>query len=156
MIKFNNQNNKLLQSFVSRIVLVVLTVALIVALLPRSQGKMFHYDEGKPWMYGQLIAKFDFPIFKSEETLKNERDSIMKNFRPYFNVNPKIEEQKIGQFLKDYKNGIPGLPPEYVTLVAQRLHELYQMGIANTAYFTDLQKDSNNVVHIVMGKQAIS
>ena len=117
---------------------------------------MFHYDEGKPWMYGQLIAKFDFPIFKSEETLKNERDSIMKNFRPYFNVNPKIEEQKIGQFLKDYKNGIPGLPPEYVTLVAQRLHELYQMGIANTAYFTDLQKDSNNVVHIVMGKQAIS
>lgn len=156
MIKFNNQNNKLLQSFVSRIVLVVLTVALIVALLPRSQGKMFHYDEGKPWMYGQLIAKFDFPIFKSEETLKNERDSIMKNFRPYFNVNPKIEEQKIGQFLKDYKNGILGLPPEYVTLVAQRLHELYQMGIANTAYFTDLQKDSNNVVHIVMGKQAIS
>lgn len=156
MIKFNNQNNKLLQSLVSRIVLVVLTVALIVALLPRSQGKMFHYDEGKPWMYGQLIAKFDFPIFKSEETLKNERDSIMKNFRPYFNVNPKIEEQKIGQFLKDYKNGIPGLPPEYVTLVAQRLHELYQMGIANTAYFTDLQKDSNNVVHIVMGKQAIS
>lgn len=156
MIKFNNQNNKLLQSFVSRIVLVVLTVTLIVALLPRSQGKMFHYDEGKPWMYGQLIAKFDFPIFKSEETLKNERDSIMKNFRPYFNVNPKIEEQKIGQFLKDYKNGIPGLPPEYVTLVAQRLHELYQMGIANTAYFTDLQKDSNNVVHIVMGKQAIS
>lgn len=156
MIKFNNQNNKLLQSFVSRIVLVVLTVALIVALLPRSQGKMFHYDEGKPWMYGQLIAKFDFPIFKSEETLKNERDSIMKNFRPYFNVNPKIEEQKIGQFLKDYKHGIPGLPPEYVTLVAQRLHELYQMGIANTAYFTDLQKDSNNVVHIVMGKQAIS
>lgn len=156
MIKFNNQNNKLLQSFVSRIVLVVLTVALIVALLPRSQGKMFHYDEGKPWMYGQLIAKFDFPIFKSEETLKNERDSIMKNFRPYFNVNPKIEEQKIGQFLKDYKNGIPGLTPEYVTLVAQRLHELYQMGIANTAYFTDLQKDSNNVVHIVMGKQAIS
>lgn len=156
MIKFNNQNNKLLQSFVSRIVLVVLTVALIVALLPRSQGKMFHYDEGKPWMYGQLIAKFDFPIFKSEETLKNERDSIMKNFRPYFNVNPKIEEQKIGQFLKDYKNGIPGLPPEYVTLVAQRLHELYQMGIANTVYFTDLQKDSNNVVHIVMGKQAIS
>lgn len=156
MIKFNNQNNKLLQSFVSRIVLVVLIVALIVALLPRSQGKMFHYDEGKPWMYGQLIAKFDFPIFKSEETLKNERDSIMKNFRPYFNVNPKIEEQKIGQFLKDYKNGILGLPPEYVTLVAQRLHELYQMGIANTAYFTDLQKDSNNVVHIVMGKQAIS
>lgn len=156
MIKFNNQNNKLLQSFVSRIVLVVLTVTLIVALLPRSQGKMFHYDEGKPWMYGQLIAKFDFPIFKSEETLKNERDSIMKSFRPYFNVNPKIEEQKIGQFLKDYKNGIPGLPPEYVTLVAQRLHELYQMGIANTAYFTDLQKDSNNVVHIVMGKQAIS
>ena len=27
-------------------------------------------------MYGQLIAKFDFPIFKTDAALKVEKDSI--------------------------------------------------------------------------------
>ena len=117
---------------------------------------MYHYDEGKPWMYGQLIAKFDFPIFKSEETIKEERDSIMKTFVPYFNLNENIGRKKVEQFRNDYKNGIPGLPVEYVNIVAQKLQELYDMGIVNPVNFTSLVKDSNNMVHIVEGKQAIS
>lgn len=155
MIKFTSSDNIIWRSHVARAILVLITTAVIIAFLPRTQGKMYHYDEGKPWMYGQLIAKFDFPIFKSEETLKNERDSIMKNFVPYFNLNENIGKEKIEQFRKDYKNGIPGLPSEYVEIVAQRLRELYEIGILNSANFTSLIKDSNNTVHVVEGKQAI-
>ena len=32
-----------------RIMLVLGTVATIVWFLPRSEGRMFHYDEGRPW-----------------------------------------------------------------------------------------------------------
>lgn len=138
MIKFTSSDNIIWRSHVARAILVLITTAVIIAFLPRTQGKMYHYDEGKPWMYGQLIAKFDFPIFKSEETLKNERDSIMKNFVPYFNLNENIGKEKIEQFRKDYKNGIPGLPSEYVEIVAQRLRELYEIGILNSANFTSL------------------
>lgn len=155
MIKFTSSDNIIWRSHVARAILVLITTAVIIAFLPRTQGKMYHYDEGKPWMYGQLIAKFDFPIFKSEETLKNERDSIMKNFVPYFNLNENIGKEKIEQFRKDYKNGIPGLPSEYVEIVAQRLRELYEIGILNSANFTSLIKGSNNTVHVVEGKQAI-
>ncbi|GAB6976858.1 HD family phosphohydrolase [Prevotella falsenii] len=156
MIKFTNPDNLVWRSYAARIILVLITTAIIIAVLPRSQGKMYHYDEGKPWLYEQLIAKFDFPIFKSEETLKSERDSLMKNFVPYFNLNENIGKAKIAQFRKDYKDGIPGLPLEYVNIVAQRLHELYETGIINSANFASLMKDSSNVVHVVVGKQAIS
>ena len=156
MIKFTNPDNLVWRSYAARIILVLITTAIIIAVLPRTQGKMYHYDEGKPWLYEQLIAKFDFPIFKSEETLKSERDSLMKSFVPYFNLNENIGKAKIAQFRKDYKDGIPGLPPEYVNIVAQRLHELYETGIVNSANFTSLMKDSSNVVHVVVGKQAIS
>ena len=151
MIKFTNPDNLVWRSYAARIILVLITTAIIIAVLPRTQGKMYHYDEGKPWLYEQLIAKFDFPIFKSEETLKNERDSLMKSFVPYFNLNENIGKAKIAQFRKDYKDGIPGLPPEYVDIVAQRLHELYETGIVNSANFTSLMKASSNVVHVVVG-----
>ena len=42
----------------TRIALVVATVSIIVAVLPRNSGPQFRYDVGKPWMYGSLIAKF--------------------------------------------------------------------------------------------------
>ena len=156
MIKFIQSDNIIWRSQIARAILVLITTAIIIVFLPRTQGKMYHYDEGKPWMYGQLIAKFDFPIFKSEETIKEERDSIMKTFVPYFNLNENIGRKKVEQFRNDYKNGIPGLPVEYVNIVAQKLQELYDMGIVNPVNFTSLVKDSNNMVHIVEGKQAIS
>ena len=156
MIKFIQSDNIIWRSHIARAILVLITTVIIIVFLPRTQGKMYHYDEGKPWMYGQLIAKFDFPIFKSEETIKEERDSIMKTFVPYFNLNENIGRKKVEQFRNDYKNGIPGLPVEYVNIVAQKLQELYDMGIVNPVNFTSLVKDSNNMVHIVEGKQAIS
>lgn len=156
MIKFTNPDSFIWRSHAIRVVLVLITSAIIIAVLPRTQGKAYHYDEGKPWMYEQLIAKFDFPIFKSEKTLKNERDSIMKNFVPYFNRNENVGKAKVAKFRQDFKAGIPGLPGEYVDIVAQRLQELYETGIINGANFASLVKDSNNIVHIVEGKQATS
>ena len=112
MKKINNKRKHYWRNLALRVLLVLITAVLIVLFLPRTTGKMFHYDEGKPWMYGQLIAKFDFPIFKTDEALKNERDSIMKNFSPYFNISPSIEKKNIDQFRAAYKGGRPNLPPQ--------------------------------------------
>lgn len=106
MIQFNNIHDYQWRNIITRMLLVVMTVVLIVLFLPRSKGKMFHYDEGKPWMYGQLIAKFDFPVFKTDEALKQERDSILRHFQPYFNVSPSVEQKAIAQFRSAYKDGI--------------------------------------------------
>ena len=141
---------------ISRTALVIVAVVLIVLFLPRTRGKLFHYDEGKPWMYGQLIAKFDFPIFKTDEALKAERDSMMKHFQPYFNVAPAAEQKKIGEFRNAYRNGIPGLPQEYVEVIARRLHEVYEAGIIDPQQYSTLVKDSDNLIRVVTGKQAVS
>ena len=76
-------------------VLVVITVAAIVFFLPRNSGPQFRYDIGKPWMYSSLIAKFDFPIYKTEETIKEEQDSISDAFEPYYNYNPDVEKKEV-------------------------------------------------------------
>ena len=78
-------------------------------------------------MYGQLIAKFDFPIFKTDAALKVEKDSITKHFQPYYNINQTVEQKKIEQFKQAYKDGIPGLSKDYIDAIAHRLHEIYEL-----------------------------
>ena len=62
MIKLTNSGTRHHSRFLMYTFLVTVTVAVIVFFLPRNSGPQFRYDVGKPWMYGSLIAKFDFPI----------------------------------------------------------------------------------------------
>ena len=39
-------------------------------------------DINKPWKYGLLQASFDFPIYKGDEEVRREQDSIMTNYHP--------------------------------------------------------------------------
>ena len=140
----------------TRIALVVATVGIIVAVLPRNSGPQFRYDVGKPWMYGSLIAKFDFPIYKTEKAIKTEQDSALRCFEPYYNYDPQVEREQMARFLNTYKKGIPGLPRQYVSLIADRLHRLYQEGIMEAAHYSVVAKDTTAMLRIVNGKTAAS
>jgi membrane-associated HD superfamily phosphohydrolase len=107
-------------------------------------------------MYGSFIAKFDFPIYKTDETIQNEKDSLLKQFQPYYNYDSQIEKENIGKFLNDFKDGIPGLPKTYTSIIANRLHLLYQSGIMNTPEYNNIYKDSAKMIRVVIGKQAQS
>lgn len=134
----------------------LITVLLIVWALPRNESKQFRYDIGKPWMYGSFIAKFDFPIYKTDETIKEQEDSLLETYQPYYNYDPAVEKKQVSKFLADYQNGIPGLPHNYVRLIADRLHRLYQAGIMDTPEYNEAYRDSTSQVRLVSGNSAQS
>ena len=138
------------------LVLTVVTVSVIVFFLPRNSGPQFRYDIGKPWMYSSLIAKFDFPIYKTEATIKEEQDSIAEAFEPYYNYDPKVEQQQIRRFAEKYKGGIPGLPQGFTATITDRLHRLYQAGIMNAPEYSKIMRDTTSMIRIVNGKKAFS
>ena len=133
MNEFYNNEGHFWRNTVTRTLLVIVTVAIIVWVMPREQGQRFRYDVGKPWMYGSFIAKFDFPIYKTDEAIKEEEDSLMENYQPYYNYKPDVEQKQVKRFVHDFKDGLPGLPYQYVPLVVDRLHRLYQPGAAGGA-----------------------
>lgn len=153
---FNNKNELYWRNFLTRLTLIVTTVVIIVWFLPRKNGPEFQYEIGKPWMYSSLIAKYDFPVYKSEKTIKAEKDSILAEYEPYFNLDKTVENEEISKFINDYKGGINGLPKSFIYTIADRLHKLYQQGIIETPLYSDLYKDSSRVIRIVSGKQAIN
>ena len=156
MRKFKSYNSRYWHSLLARTGLIIGTVAIIVWVLPRKEELRFHYDMGKPWMYNSFIAKFDFPIYKTDEAIKAEQDSMLAVFQPYYNCDPTVERKQIGNFLKDFKSGIPGLSNDYLTVIVDRLHRLYQAGIMATPDYNHIIKDSTNMVRVVNGKQAQS
>ena len=153
---FSNKGDLYWRNTFTRIALIIITVIIIVWFLPRKNGPEYQYEVGKPWMYGSLIAKYDFPIYKSEKTIKTERDSMMALYEPYFRFDDNIERKAISRFINDYKEGIPGLPRSFISTIADRLHILYQQGIMDTPKYSELFKDSTSMIRIVKGKQASS
>jgi membrane-associated HD superfamily phosphohydrolase len=156
MAKLNTKKDHFWRNLFTRVMLVVISVIVIVWFLPRNETQRLRYDIGKPWMYGSFIAKFDFPIYKTDEAIKNEQDSLLRQFEPYYNYDKKVEGKQIKRFLTDYKLGIHGLPSGFISIIVDRLHRLYQAGIMNAPTYSDLNKDTTAMIRVVNGKSAQS
>lgn len=144
------------RNIIIRSLLAGITITLIAWFLPRNARQQFHYDVGKPWMYQSFIANFDFPIYKTDEAIQHEKDSLLETFHPYFNYIPSVEKQQLERFKQDFKLGIPGLPTAYMYILLDRMHRLYQAGIMGTPEFNTEAKDSTNMIRVVSGKEAQS
>ena len=139
-----------------RALLVAGTISLIVWAMPREKEASFKVEPGKPWRYADFTAPFDFPIYKSEELVKKQRDSLLKTFEPYYNYNQEVGTKQLKQFRKDYANGIAGLPVNYTGLITEKLQQFYTQGIMNTSDYNSLHEDTSKTIRIVNGKTAVS
>ena len=153
---FNPKTDMTWRDFLIRVGLTIVTVGLIVWSLPSDTNNTFKVEKGKPWNYADLRAPFDFPILKTEEAVKEERDSLLKQYEPYFNLNKTVEATQIRQFVKDYNQGIPGISNDYISIIANRLHDIYHKGVMSTTDYALVNKDTTRMIRIVSGKTAVS
>ena len=91
MSSFNFKEDVTWHDILTRSAIVLATVAIIVWLMPQDGQNYFYVEQGKPWKYADFTAPFDFPIYKSELAVKKEKDSLLKEYEPYFNYNKDIE-----------------------------------------------------------------
>ena len=135
MGSFNLKSDISWHDFLVRAGLIIGTVAIITWALPRDTHSTYRIEKGKPWIHSDLKAPFDFPIYKGDDVVKAERDSLMRLYEPYFNYNKETEGMQTRQFVKDYNKGISGLPDDYISIIANRLHRIYAQGVmSNTDY----------------------
>ncbi len=153
---FNIKEEQTWRNLVMRGVLIIASIGLIVWAMPHDNRSYFHIEKGKPWKYADFTAPFDFPVYKSDEAIKEEKDSLMKGYEPYYRYDESKEAQMVEKFKKDYPEGIPGLGEEYMKIISNRLHSLYQQGIMSSREYSDLRTDTARTIRVVSGKQANS
>lgn len=132
------------------------TVTVIVYFLPRDGKFNYQFDIDKPWKYGQLMATFDFPIYKDDQVVKREQDSILARFQPYFQLDKTIEKDIIKKLRDDYQTDLRGVLPstDYIRYLERKLSEVYRAGILSTESLAKLHKDSTSAIMIIDDKLA--
>lgn len=130
----NNYTKKLLviASFVVAAILMVLA-------MPREGQFKYQYQKGSPWMYNSLDASFDFPILKTEEEIRAEREKLLQDFTPYFTLRPDIEAEQ----LRNYNNEIIATPETEALKekILTLLKEVYNTGIMSQVKMSEMNPE---------------
>lgn len=156
MSKFNLKEDLTWRAVLVRTGIVLAAMIVMVWVMPRDSRNYFIVEQGKPWKYVDFRAPFDFPVYRSDTDVKREQDSLMRTYEPYYNLRTETEGEMVRKFATDFANGLPGLPDDYVSIIANRLHCLYQTGIVSAPDYDRWAADTARQVQIVNGKRAIS
>ena len=86
MSKIKDAAEKIRHSYygIMKVLMFLLTLFFIVALMPRNVKFKYEYQKMRPWPHETLYAPFNFPIYKSDETVRKEKDEALKNVEPFF------------------------------------------------------------------------
>ena len=153
--KIIGQEENIWHSLAIRAGLVFLTSFIIIWFLPRNEAKQYAYEIGEPWHYGTLIAKFDFPVYKTDETIKEQEDSLLETYQPYYNYDNSVEPVQTAKLRVELaKAGT--LPPGFAQALIEKLHQLYQTGIMGTPQYNSFNNDTTSQIRVVFGKDAES
>ena len=98
------QNN---QTQISTFILFVISVALVVYIYPRESKFKYEFQKGRPWMYENLVAPFDFAIKKSEKEIEQEKEEIRDNKTIILEKKEKVGPQKIQEYKEDFQAKAP-------------------------------------------------
>ena len=129
---------------------------LIAYFFPREGKFRYQFYEGKPWRYGLLTAPSDFPIYKTDAEVEAEKDSVLKNFEPYFRMDATVENTEVDKLRTAYNKELnKKATPAYMQYIENSLVSLYKNGIIAPQELENLKKDNyarvnlleNNVAH---------
>ncbi len=135
----------------------IVAALLIAYFFPREGKFRYQFYEGKPWRYGLLTAPSDFPIYKTDEEVKAEKDSVLKNFEPYYRLDPEIEEAEIDKLRTAYTSELyQKANSAYMQYIEKSLVKLYKKGIISPQRMDELKKDGYTRVKVLENNVARS
>ena len=135
-----------------KMLIFITTVSIIVYFLPK-EGK-FNYDEfeiNTPWKYGLLQASFDFPIYKNEQQVQKEQDSILSTYQPYFHLNKEIGKNMQKKLKEDYNKNLRNILPvtNYIRYIERTLEDIYNHGIISAEDIALINQDSIERIQLI-------
>ncbi len=103
-------------------------------------------------MHEDLIAPFDFPIYKTENEILAERNEILKNFKPIFDYDTSSARNTINILRSDFLtawslsqlNIIKSEPSNvFIQKFESVIQNIYDKGIVNPSVITEINLENN-------------
>ena len=134
----------------------IVTVSIITYFMPKEGKFNYEFDINTPWKYGLLQAPFDVRIYKSDQQIQKEQDSIRTFYKPYFLMDKNVEKNMLVKFREDYNRNMKFTLPssDYLRYIERTLKHIYQRGVLSAQDAQFLSEDSITQVQIVNGNMA--
>lgn len=143
------------RSFLTVACTLLVSVVTLIYFLPRESKFGYVYELNKPWHYPQLIASYDFVIYKTDDEVKRERDSVVRQFVPYYRVDSLVAEKQIAALRKDFYAGkFRGIPVYYLPRLVENMRQIYARGILDVSDYEGFLKGDSHVLRLIRGQEA--
>jgi len=76
-----------------KVLIFVAAIVITVCIMPRNAKFKYEFTKLRQWNHETLYAPFDFPIYKTDEQMWQERSAAMENVHPIFVFDEQITEK---------------------------------------------------------------
>lgn len=83
------------RSLVKQFVPLGIVFLVLFFMMPRNSRFPYDYRRGREWKYETLFAQFDFPIYKTAEQIRDERNSASSEVTPFFKYSDEVVANSI-------------------------------------------------------------
>ncbi len=151
MNSINTQRRFSYKDLLYKCLIFIVTVSVITYFMPKERKFNYEFEINTPWKYGLLQASFDFPIYKSEQQVQKEQDSLRASYQPYFTVDKNVEKNMTAKLREDYNRNMRfTLPsPDYLRHIERTLKHIYEQGVLSAQDAQFLIEDSIQNIQIV-------
>ncbi len=132
------------------------TALITVFILPHSNKFKYEFQKGEPWKHKSLIAEFDFPVYKTDERIKYEKDSVLKTAKPYYVFDSDVLQSVEYEVQNDFESLFSNIPENekkkkefqlfkdsLLSGFSERIETIYKKGIIEPLP-DDYQIDNSN------------
>ncbi len=129
-------------------------LAALVLSEPRSAKWGYEFREGAPWKYETLIARFDFPILKTQEQMDAERGAGASVKVPYFRYSSDV----VNRNLRNIDALVPDGAVDMKPLLSKTVRDIYEHGVTDDDSAPTKMADANGhlpqLIYIQKDKRA--
>ncbi len=120
------------------VLLYIVSILAVYFMFPREGKFRYEYSKNKPWMHETLVAPFDFPVYKPEQQVQRERDSLENHAKLHFFHDSLIGANMVSALSNDYSNIVSSIGiGSYVSdawtftghMIADILNDIYFTGV---------------------------
>ncbi|MEI6122626.1 MAG: HDIG domain-containing metalloprotein [Bacteroidota bacterium] len=146
-------------SYFYKTIFFVATIALIVFLFPKEYKFKYQFQTGKPWMYDDLIAPFDFTINKLNSEINSEKENIIKDTKPYYIFDKSSIKTKRNQLITNFnttwQDNNPVSKKHYLDDCLSIFDSIYKTGVIRLNELEINSGGETNTVYIIYDNVAL-
>ncbi|MEO5911709.1 MAG: HDIG domain-containing metalloprotein [Pelobium sp.] len=80
-----------------------LSVLIITFILPKQARFKYEFEKGNVWLHEDLVSPYNFPIKKTADEIKKDKESILKSVLPIYELDEDVFQNQTDQFRADFE-----------------------------------------------------